>query len=188
MIIRSVDGLFGGGGSAVMLVVAAVVAVAILGTTLSCMNTGVRVTYAISRDSEVPEALGKLNLRYGTPAIGVWVLTLVTAGIGAFGVLSLTNLSAITYLSNFGTFMLYGVTCLIAVYALSREKHSILTKYVVPIAGLAANVVMMAAVIWLAAIGGGSTQLAGFIAVAAVGIWMADWLGLLRVQLTKQGI
>ena len=177
MIIRSVDGLFGGGGSAVMLVVAAVVAVAILGTTLSCMNTGVRVTYAISRDSEVPEPLGKLNLRYGTPAIGVWVLTLVTAGIGAFGALSLTNLSAITYLSNFGTFMLYGVTCLIAVYALSREKHSILTKYVIPIAGLAANAVMMVAVIWLAAIGGGSTQLAGFIAVAAVAIWMAIGLG-----------
>ena len=118
-----------------MLVVAAVVATAILGTTLSCMNTGVRVTYAISRDTEIPEPLGKLNPRYGTPAIGVWVMTAVSAGIGAFGVLSLTNLTAITYLSNFGTFLLYGVTCLIAVYALSRERRSILTKYVIPIAG-----------------------------------------------------
>ncbi len=177
MIIRSIDSLFGGGGFIVMLVVAAVVAVAILGTTLSCMNTGVRVTYAISRDSEVPEPLGKLNLRYGTPAIGVWVMTLVTAGIGAFGVLSLTNLSAITYLSNFGTFLLYGVTCLIAVYALSREKRSVLTKYVIPLAGLAANVVMLIAVIWLASIGGGATQMAGFIAVAAVAVWMAVGLG-----------
>ncbi len=177
MIIRSINGLFGGGGNAVMLVVAAVVAAAILGTTLSCMNTGVRVTYAISRDSEVPEPLGKLNLRYGTPAIGIWILTLVTAGIGTFGVLSLTDLSAITYLSNFGTFMLYGVTCLIAVYALSREKRSILTKYIIPLAGLAANVVMLVAVVWLATIGGGATQLAGFIAVAAVAMWMG--LGLL---------
>ena len=177
MVVRSINGLFGGGGNAIMLVVAAVVAVAILGTTLSCMNTGVRVTYAISRDSEVPEPLGKLNLRYGTPAIGIWVMVLVTIGIGSFGVLSLTNLSAITYLSNFGTFLLYGVTCLVAVYALSREKRSILTKYVIPIAGLVANVVMLITVIWLATIGGGATQLAGFIAVAAVAFWMG--LGLL---------
>jgi len=105
-----------------MIVVAAIVATAILGTTLSCMNTGVRVTYAISRDTEVPEPLGKLNPRYGTPAIGVWVMTIVTAGIGAFAVLSLTNLTAMTLLSNFGTFLLYGVTCIIALYALAREK------------------------------------------------------------------
>ena len=172
MIIQSINGLFGGGGFIIMIVVAAVVATAILGTTLSCMNTGVRVTYAISRDTEVPEPLGKLNPRYGTPAIGIWVMTLVSAGIGAFGVLSLTNLSAITYLSNFGTFLLYGVTCLIAVYALSREHRSILTKYIIPIAGLAANVVMLIALIWLAFIGGGATQLAGFMAIAAAAIWM----------------
>jgi amino acid transporter len=91
MIIQSVNGLLDGGGF-IMLVVAAVVATAVLGTTLSCMNTGVRVTYAISRDTEVPEPLGKLNPRYGTPAISIWVMTLVAAGIGAFGVLSLTNL------------------------------------------------------------------------------------------------
>jgi APA family basic amino acid/polyamine antiporter len=160
-----------------MLVVAAIVATAILGTTLSCMNTGVRVTYAISRDTEVPEPLGKLNPRYGTPAIGVWVMTIVTAAIGAFGVLSLTNLTAITLLSNFGTFLLYGVTCIIAVYALARERHSILTKYVVPITGFAANVVMLIAVIWLGVIGGGSTQTAAFIAIAIASIWMAVGLG-----------
>jgi amino acid transporter len=173
MIIRSVNGLFGGGGFIIMLVVAAVVATAVLGTTLSCVNTGVRVTYAISRDTEIPEPLGKINPRYRTPAVGIWVMTLAAAGIGAFGVLSLTNLSAITYLSNFGTFMLYGVTCLICVYALTKERRSILTRYVIPIAGFAANAVMMITVIWLATIGGGATQLAGFIAVAAVGAWMA---------------
>jgi amino acid transporter len=177
LIIRSVNGLFGGGGFIIMLVVAAVVATAILGTTLSCMNTGVRVTYAISRDTEVPEPLGKLNPRYGTPAIGVWVMTIVTAAIGAFGVLSLTNLTAITLLSNFGTFLLYGVTCIIAVYALARERHTILTKYIVPLAGSAANVVMLIAVIWLGVIGGGSTQTAAFMAIAIAAIWMAAGFG-----------
>jgi amino acid transporter len=141
------------------------------------MNTGVRVTYAISRDTEIPEPLGKLNPRYGTPAIGVWVMTAVSALIGAFGVLSLTNLTAITLLSNFGTFMLYGVTCIIALYALARERRSVLTKYVVPIAGFAANVVMLVAVIWLGVIGGGSTQTAALMAIAITAVWMSVGLG-----------
>ena len=177
MIIQSVNGLFGGGGFIVMIVVAAIVATAILGTTLSCMNTGVRVTYAISRDTEVPEPLGKLNLRYGTPAIGVWVMTIVTAAIGAFGVLSLTNLTAITLLSNFGTFLLYGVTCIIAIYALAREKRSVLTKYVIPISGFVANVIMLIAVVWLGVIGGGSTQTAALMAIGITAVWMVVGLG-----------
>jgi basic amino acid/polyamine antiporter, APA family len=169
----STNSLFGGGGFVVMMIVAAAVVAAILGTTLACLNTGVRVTHAISRDTEVPQPLGKLNTRYGTPAIGVWVLTIVSALIGAFGVLSLTNLTAVILLSNFGTFIVYGVTCFIAVLALSRERRSILTKYVVPIAGLAANVLMLIVVVWLGIIGGGSTQQAAFMALVISAIWVA---------------
>ncbi len=169
----STNALFGGGGFVVMLVVAAAVASAVLGTTLACLNTGVRVTYAISKDTEVPQPLGKLNPRFGTPAIGSWVLTLVSALIGAFGVLSLRNLTAVMLLSNFGTFLLYGVTCVIAGVALSKERRSIISKYVVPFAGFVANMVMLVAVIWLGIIGGGDTQWAAFVAVAVTGIWMA---------------
>jgi basic amino acid/polyamine antiporter, APA family len=168
----STNALFGGGGFPLMLIVAAAVAAAILGTTLACVNTGVRVTYAISRDTEVPQPLGKLNLRYGTPAIGVWVLTIVSALIGAFGVLSLTNLTAVMLLSNFGTFIVYGATCLIAILALSRERRSILTKYVVPIAGFGANILMLIVVVWLGVLGGGATQQAAFIAIAISAIWI----------------
>src|SRR3990170_4619358 len=166
------DVFFGGNGFVLMMIVAAAVAAAVLGTTLACLNTGVRVTYAISRDTEVPEPLGKINLRYGTPAIGVWVLTAVSAAIGAFGVLSLRNLTAVMLLSNFGTFLLYGVTCIIAVVALSKERRSIISKYVIPIAGFAANMVMMGAVILLGFIGGGDTQWAAFVAIAVTAIWM----------------
>jgi len=169
----STNALFGGGGFVIMLIVAAAVAAAVLGTTLACLNTGVRVTYAISRDTEIPQPLGKLNPRYGTPAVGTWVLTLVSALIGAFGVLSLRNLTAVMLLSNFGTFLLYGVTCIIAVVALSRERRSILTKYIIPIAGFAANMIMMGAVVWLGVIGGSDTQWAALVAIAITGIWMA---------------
>jgi amino acid transporter len=168
----STDALFGSGGFVVMLIVAAAVAAAVLGTTLACLNTGVRVTYAIGRDTEVPQPLGTLNPRYGTPAVGTWVLTTVSAIIGAFGVLSLRNLTAVILLSNFGAFLLYGVTCIVAVVALSRERHSILTKYLVPIAGFVANMAMLVAVIWLGVIGGGDTQWAAFAAISITAIWM----------------
>src|SRR4030066_1656713 len=166
------DVFFCGNGFVIMLVAAAAVVAAVLGTTLACLNTGVRVTFAISRDTEAPVPLGKLDTRYGTPAIGVWVLTAVSAAIGAFGVLSLKNLTAIVLLSNFGTFLLYGITCIVAVVALSKERRSIISKYVIPIAGFAANMIMMAAVVWLGLIGGGDTQWAAFVAIAEIGMWM----------------
>jgi APA family basic amino acid/polyamine antiporter len=137
----------------------------------------VRVTYAISRDTEAPEPLGKINTRYGTPAIGVWVLTAVSAAIGAFGVLSLRNLTAVVLLSNFGTFLLYGVTCIITIIALSKERRSILSRWVVPLAGFVANVIMLGAVAWLGFIGGSDTQWAALFAIAVTAVWLLVGLG-----------
>jgi amino acid transporter len=171
------DVFFGGNGFVIMLIAAAAVAAAVIGTTLACLNTGVRVTYAVSRDTEAPEPLGKLNTRYGTPALGIWVLTAVSGAIGAFGVLSLKNLTAIVLLSNFGTFLLYGVTCVVAIVALSKERRSIMSKYVIPIAGFVANIVMMVAVVWLGLIGGGDTQWAASVAIASTAVWMVIGLG-----------
>ena len=44
-------------GKAFMLIEAFTVFLALIGTTLSCMNTGARVTYAMGRDEEVPHAV-----------------------------------------------------------------------------------------------------------------------------------
>ncbi len=44
-------------GTAVSLIVAATVLIALLGTTLACLNTGVRVTYAMAKDKEMPGLL-----------------------------------------------------------------------------------------------------------------------------------
>jgi amino acid transporter len=176
------NAFFGGNGFVLMLVVAAAVAAAVLGTTLACLNTGVRVTYAISRDTEAPEPLGKMNTRYGTPAIGVWVLTAVSAAIGAFGVLSLRNLTAVVLLSNFGTFLLYGVTCIITIIALSKERRSILSRYIIPIAGFVANVIMLGAVAWLGFIGGSDTQWAALFAIAVTAVWLLIGLGYFAVN------
>jgi len=49
------NALMGGHGQAFMLLEAFTVFLALIGTTLSCINTGARVTYAMGRDEEVPE-------------------------------------------------------------------------------------------------------------------------------------
>src|SRR5579862_9127103 len=49
--------MLGQTGSTVSLLVAATVLIALLGTTLACLNTGVRVTYAMAKDKEMPGIL-----------------------------------------------------------------------------------------------------------------------------------
>jgi len=62
MMVMVGDALFGAGnGRTFMLVEAFTVFLAIIGTTLSCMNTGARVTYAMGKDDEVPEHFGLLH-------------------------------------------------------------------------------------------------------------------------------
>ncbi len=46
-----------------MLAEAFTVFLALIGTTLSCMNTGARVTYAMGKDEEVPEHFGMLHAK-----------------------------------------------------------------------------------------------------------------------------
>jgi amino acid transporter len=172
----------GGNGFALMLIVAAIVAAAILGTTLACMNTGVRVTYAISRDTEVPQHLGKLNPRYSTPGVGIWVMTAVSAVIGAFGVLSITNFTAVTLLSNFGTFLLYGLTNIIALLAFAKERSSILKRKVIPIFGFAANALMLVTILWLSFSGGGASQWEALFAIVGTAVWLLAGLVYFRAN------
>ena len=65
-----------------MLVIAITVALAILGTTLAAMNTGVRISFAMAQDSEMPGIMGLLHSRYATPTWAVVIMVIVSAGIG----------------------------------------------------------------------------------------------------------
>ena len=63
------NALFGpGNGRIFMLIEAFTVFLALIGTTLSCMNTGARVTYAMGKDEEVPEHFGMLHSQEPHPA------------------------------------------------------------------------------------------------------------------------
>lgn len=118
--------------------------------------------------------LGLLHGRHATPHFGVWIMAVVSAVIGAFGVLSVLNLTAITFLSNFGTFLLYSLANLIAWVAFRRTpKAHTVTHVAVPLLGIIANVAMLLAVIYLGILGGGDTKTAALIAILATAAWFA---------------
>jgi amino acid transporter len=166
------DAMLGGIGFPLLLIIAVTVAIAVFGTTLACMNTGVRLTYAMGRDEEVPAILGALHGRFATPHFGVWLMAAVSAVIGGFGVLSVTNLTAVTFLSNIGTFLLYGLTNVVAFVAFRRAPKAHTTKHVlVPLLGAFANLAMLLAVIYLGILGGGDTRTAALIAIIAAAVW-----------------
>ena len=163
-------------GRAFMLVQAATVFLALIGTTLSCLNTGARVTYAMGKDEEVPGHFGMLHGRRLTPHRAIWTLAVLSAVIGILTVVTYlggttpapldakyqnvwyalgifkpelypklpNSLVIMTLISNFGTFLLYMLTCIIAIVAF-REHHSFngFKHFFVPVFGLVANFVCM---------------------------------------------
>ncbi len=182
------DQMLGGTGLVLVLIMAATVVLALIGTTLACLNTGVRITYSMGQDKEVPSALGILHGRFLTPHYGIWLLVLVSAAFGAYGVLNVDNLTQITLASNTGTFILYGLTnliCLLAFY--HRPDASILKHRVVPLAGFLANLLMLGAVVYLGISAGGSTANDAVIAMAMVAVWFVIGAVWFFLNTRKQG-
>ncbi len=175
MMVMVGDALFNGHGRAFMLVEAATVFLAIIGTTLACINTGARVTYAMGKDEEVPEHFGVLHGEKLTPHKAIWTLATVSAIVGcaavslvfadasaptqatiaalpqgfwsSWGYFSSATLAhlpnsllAITLTSNFGTFLLYGMSNLVCILAYKGRPDFKLVKHMlVPLFGLIAN-------------------------------------------------
>ena len=174
------DQMLGGTGVALVLILALSVLIALIGTTLACLNTGVRITYVMGRDREVPGVLGMLHFRHATPHYGVIALAVISALLGGYAVLSADNLLQITLASNTGTFLVYGMTNALVLFAFGgRHKRNIVKHVIVPVAGLVANVGMLAGVVLMSVSAGGSTQTDTLIALGAVVIWIvvgAVWL------------
>ncbi|MCL5948022.1 MAG: APC family permease [Actinobacteria bacterium] len=185
MLHNSANMMFGGGGTAVSLIVASTVLLALVGTTLACINTGVRVSYAMAKDKELPSVLGTLHSRFSTPHSGIWVLAAVSAVIGIYGVHTVDNLTQITLASNTGTFIVYGMTCLVAVVAFaSRHDRHTVKHIVLPGLGFLMNFAELCGVVYLALASGGSGASDAVKALAIVGVWAV--IGLIWVALNPQ--
>ena len=181
MMIMVGDAVFGiGHGRTFMLVEAVTVFLALIGTTLSCMNTGARVTYAMGKDNEVPEHFGMLHAKNLSPHRAIWTLAIISAIVGCIGVTmafgdsgaptdaaiqalphsiwssvgytthdkmaALPNtLLTVTLASNFGTFLLYGLSCIICLVAYHNHPNfKVVRHMLIPIFGLVANLGCMA--------------------------------------------
>ena len=168
------DKMLGGTGLALVLVMGFTVVLALIGTTLACLNTGVRITYAMSKDKELPSIFGLLHGRFATPQWGIWVLVVVSAAFGAYGVINVDHLTQITLASNTGTFLIYGFTNLICLIAFwSRPGANFMKHKLVPLLGFLANLMMLTGVVVLSFKAGGSTSHDTVIALAMVLVWVA---------------
>jgi APA family basic amino acid/polyamine antiporter len=175
------DALLGQGhGKYFMLAEALTVFLALIGTTLSCMNTGARVTYAMGKDAEVPENFGLLHSGSLSPRKAIWTLAWISAVIGVISISLMfgdagaptdatiaalphgifsswgylphdtlakmpNSLLAITLTSNFGTFILYALSCFLCIVAFrGRPDYNPILHLFIPGFGLLANLTCMA--------------------------------------------
>ncbi|MGH9680750.1 MAG: APC family permease, partial [Candidatus Acidiferrales bacterium] len=181
MMIMVGDAVFGQGhGRAFMLIEAVTVFLALIGTTLSCINTGARVTYAMGKDNEVPEHFGMLHAKNLSPHRAIWTLAIISIFIAIIGLsvwagdagaptdaaiqalphgilssfgysthdkmAALPNsLLTVTLASNFGTFILYCLSCVICMVAYHNHPNfSVLRHFLIPLFGVLANLACMA--------------------------------------------
>jgi APA family basic amino acid/polyamine antiporter len=169
-----------GNGRMFMLIEAFTVFLAIIGTTLSCMNTAARVTYAMGKDQELPDHLGALHSVNLTPHRAIWLLAVISAVVGCLTVSNLfgdagalsdatlkalpqgfwssvgylshdamaalpNSLLTVTLASNFGTFLLYMLSCIICMVAFHKHpNYSFVRHTAIPLFGLLANLGCMA--------------------------------------------
>jgi len=175
------DAVFGSGhGRAFMLAEAFTVFLAIIGTTLSCMNTGARVTYAMGKDQELPDHFGGLHSANRTPHRAIWTLAAISAVVGVIGIMLVfgdagapadaaiqaiphgfwssfgylshdkmaalpNSLLTVTLASNFGTFLLYMLSCVTCMVAYHKHPNfNALKHFIIPVFGLVANLACMA--------------------------------------------
>jgi amino acid transporter len=178
--------MLGGTGLALLLVMAFTVVLALIGTTLACLNTGVRITYAMSKDKELPSVFGLLHGRFATPQWGIWILVLVSAAFGAYGVINVDNLTQITLASNTGTFLIYGMTNLICLVAFwGRPGANFMKHKVIPSLGFLANLMMLVGILSFKA--GGSTSRDTILALGMVLVWLAVGIVWFVHNTRKQG-
>jgi basic amino acid/polyamine antiporter, APA family len=217
------DSLFGAGrGRIFMLCEAITVFLALIGTTLSCMNTGARVTYAMGKDNEVPENFGLLHDKNLSPHRAIWALAVITAITGcvallmyfgdgsaptdatiqalphgfwsSFGYLTHDKMAAlpstiltITLASNFGTFLLYGLSCVTCIFCYSGHPNfSFLKHMLIPIFGVVANLVCMSFYL-IGPFMGYGTKMEPFLALGIAAVWAIYGGIYFTVNSKKQG-
>ena len=194
---------------------------ALIGTTLSCMNTGARVTYAMGKDEELPDSMGMLHGQNLTPHRAIWTLAVISAVVGcltvinffgdagaltdatvkalpqgfwsSFGYFSHDKMAAlpnsfltVTLASNFGTFVLYSLSCVTCMVAFHKHpKYNPLRHLLIPIFGLVANLACMAFYL-IGPFMGFGTKMEPLLALGVAAVWgIYGWVYFVRSNKTS---
>ncbi len=166
------DNLLHGVGFGLMITMAVTVVIAIIGTTLSCMNTAIRVSAGMAGDRELPNMMGFIHQKFSTPHVAIGAMVIVSSVIAAIGVRSVIGLTGIALASNFGTFVLYGLTCVWTIIAFkNREDFSMLKHGIIPVLGIIGNIVMVVAIVYLYSIGNADSKAEADICFLIAGAW-----------------
>jgi APA family basic amino acid/polyamine antiporter len=92
------------------------------------------------------------------------------------------NITQITLASNTGTFLVYGMSCLVAVVAFaSRHDKHVIKHTVIPVVGALMNLGELFGVVYLAITAGGAGSKDAYKALAIVGAWIV--LGVIWVAI-----
>ena len=168
------DLLLGGYGTTLMVFIGFTVAVALMGGTLTAINNGVRISFAMALDEEMPDVLGFLHPKYATPYNTVILLSAVSAIIGAAGIIGgLPVLMGIVLASNLGAFLLYALLCLLTIVTfIGDSSFNIFRHIFLPVIGLLVNIGIVVAVARIGLSAGGIITQASMIAFGIAGAWL----------------
>jgi len=170
-------------GFGLMITMAVTVAIAIIGTTLSAMNTAMRITAGIADSRELPSGLSFIHPDFRTPHMALVALVVAVSVIAIVGVQSVVGLTGIALASNLGTFILYGLTCVWTIVAFKdRKDFNSLKHAVVPGLGVLFNALMTIAILYLYIIGNADAKAEARICFIIAGGWAL--LGLVYVAMT----
>ena len=165
--------MLGGNGTAFAIIIAADRVIALIGTALSCSIHWSARYLCYGQRYRIPPRLWFPTWEVPYAHVGVIVLTVISAVVGSYGVLSVDKLTQVTLISNIGTFLLYGMTCIICIVAFAGvQKAKPLQQYIAPVLGAVLNIAMLVGVIYFAITGGGSQQVDTIIAGAFSIAWL----------------
>jgi amino acid transporter len=165
--------LLGGYGATLMLFIGFTMALALLGGNLTAINNGVRISFAMALDEEMPDVLGLLHPQYATPYYTVILLSAVSAIVGAAGIIGgLPVLMGIILASNLGAFLLYALLCLLTLVSFIGDSSFNIFRHVfLPLLGLFVNLGIVIAAAYIGLGAGGVITQASLIAFGIAAAW-----------------
>ncbi len=174
LVLQIGDLLLNGYGATLMIFIGFMVAIALLGGTLTAINNGVRISFAMALDEEMPDILGFLHPQYATPYNTVILLSVVSAIVGAVGIIGgLPVLMGIVLASNLGAFLLYALLCSLTIATfIGDPSFSFLRHVFLPAIGLLANIGIVVAATSIGLGAGGVITQATMIAWGIALTWL----------------